>query len=395
MSVQDWVEKDYYKVLGVEKSASADEIKKAYRKLARDLHPDRNRDNHAAEERFKDVSEAYDVLSDTKKRAEYDETRAAFASGRGGGAPFGFGGGGASTGQGVPFDLSDLFGQGGSGGGGVGDIFGSIFTSGRGGRSPGTGPRRGADIESEVTIGFREAVDGVTVPLRMTSEAACDACRGTGAKAGTVPRVCPTCEGTGQATRSAGRFGIAEPCRECRGRGLVVDDPCPTCHGSGRGTKARTMNVRVPAGVADGQRIKLRGKGAPGERGGSAGDLYLSVHVTPDEVFGRSADNLTVTVPVTFTEAALGAEIDVPTLDGSTVRLKLPAGTPNGRTMRVRGKGSARNDGTRGDLLVTIEVQVPQRVDGKAKDALEDFAEATASDDVRADLLARAREGTR
>ncbi len=397
MSVQDWVEKDYYKVLGVDKTASADEIKKAYRKLARDLHPDRNQDNHAAEERFKDVSEAYDVLSDKKKRAEYDETRDMFASGRGGGG-FRFpGGGGTGAGGpgGVPFDLSDLFGQGGTGGGGVGDLFGTIFSSGRGGRSPGTGPRRGADVESEVTIGFRESVDGVTVPLRMTSEAACDACHGTGAKAGTVPRVCPTCEGTGQATRSAGRFGIAEPCRECRGRGLVVDDPCPACHGSGRGKKSRTMNVRVPAGVRDGQRIKLKGKGAPGERGGSAGDLYLTVHVTPDQVFGRSGDNLTVTVPVTFTEAALGSEIEVPTLGGSTVRLKLPAGTPNGRTMRVRGKGSSRKDGTKGDLLVTIEVQVPQRVDGKAKEALEEFADATAGEDVRADLLARARGGAR
>jgi len=400
VSVQDWVDKDFYKILGVKKNASADEIKKAYRKLARDLHPDRNQDNHAAEERFKDVSEAYDVLSDTKKRAEYDETRDMFASGRAGAGSFRFPGGGTGTGGtgGVPFDLSDLLGQTGAGGGtgGVGDLFGTIFGSGRGGsRSPGTGPRRGADIDSEVTIGFHEAVGGVTVPLRMTSEAACDACRGTGAKAGTVPRVCPTCEGTGQSTRSAGRFGIAEPCRECRGRGLVVDDPCPACHGSGRGTKARTMNVRVPAGVRDGQRIKLKGKGAPGERGGSAGDLYLTVHVTPDEVFGRSGDNLTVTVPVTFTEAALGAEIDVPTLTGATVRLKLPPGTPNGRTMRVRGKGSTRKDGTKGDLLVTIEVQVPQRVDGQAKDALEQFAEATAGDDVRADLLARAREGAR
>jgi molecular chaperone DnaJ len=396
MSVQDWVEKDYYKVLGVDKTASADEIKKAYRKLARDLHPDRNQDNHAAEERFKDVSEAYDVLSDKKKRAEYDETRDMFASGRGGGGfrfPGGTGAGGGTGG--VPFDLSDLFGQGGTGGGGVGDLFGTIFSSGRGGRAPGTGPRRGADVESEVTIGFRESVDGVTVPLRMTSEAACDSCHGTGAKAGTVPRVCPTCEGTGQATRSAGRFGIAEPCRECRGRGLVVDDPCPTCHGSGRGKKSRTMNVRVPAGVRDGQRIKLKGKGAPGERGGAAGDLYLTVHVTPDQVFGRSGDNLTITVPVTFTEAALGSEIEVPTLGGSTVRLKLPAGTPNGRTMRVRGKGSTRQDGTKGDLLVTIEVQVPQRVDGKAKEALEQFADATAGEDVRADLIARAHGGAR
>jgi molecular chaperone DnaJ len=395
MSVQDWVEKDYYKTLGVEKTATAEQIKKAYRKLARDLHPDHNKDNKGAEDRFKEVSEAYDVLSDKKKRAEYDETRDLFASGRGGGAPFGFPGGGTGGTGGVPFDLSDLFGQGGGAGGGasVGDLFGTIFSGRTGGRAPGTGPRRGADVESEVTLGFREAVDGVTVPLRMTSAAACDACRGTGARPGTVPRVCPSCEGTGQVSRSAGRFGIAEPCRECRGRGLVVDDPCPTCHGSGRGQKSRTMNVRIPAGVRDGQRIKLKGKGAPGERGGSAGDLYVVVHVTPDQVFGRSGDNLTVTVPVTFTEAALGTEIEVPTITGTTVRLKLPAGTPNGRTMRVRGKGSTRKDGTKGDLLVTVDVQVPQRVDGKAKQALEAFAEATSGEDVRADLLRRAAEG--
>jgi molecular chaperone DnaJ len=399
MSVQDWVDKDFYKVLGVPKTASQDEIKKSYRKLARELHPDRNKDNKGAEERFKDVSEAYDVLSDPKKRAEYDETRDMFAGGRAGGAPFGFGGG--TSGQGVPFDLSDLFGQagGGAGGGaggagGIGDLFGTIFSS-RAGRTPGTGPRRGPDVESEVTLGFREAVDGVTVPLRMTSAAACDACHGTGAKAGTVPRVCPSCEGTGQVSRSAGRFGIAEPCRECRGRGLVVDDPCPVCLGSGRGQKSTTMQVRVPAGVRDGQRIKLKGKGAPGERGGSAGDLYVTVHVTPDTVFGRSGDNLTLTVPVTFTEATLGAEIKVPTLHGPPVTLRLPPGTPNGRTMRVRGRGATRTDGTRGDLLVTIEVQVPQRVDSKAKEALEHFADAMSGEDVRADLMRQAAEAAR
>jgi molecular chaperone DnaJ len=196
-------------------------------------------------------------------------------------------------------------------------------------------------------------------------------------------------------SRSAGRFGIAEPCRECRGRGLVVDDPCPVCLGSGRGQRSTTMNVRVPAGVRDGQRIKLKGKGAPGERGGQGGDLYVTVHVTPDRVFGRSAENLTVTVPVTFTEAALGAQISVPTLGGPPVTVKLPPGTPNGRTLRVRGKGVPRKDGSRGDLLVTVEVTVPQRVDGKAKEALEAFAAATSGDDVRADLMRLAAEAAR
>jgi molecular chaperone DnaJ len=394
MSVQDWVDKDFYKVLGVPKTAGQDEIKKAYRTLARELHPDHNKDNKGAEERFKQVSEAYDVLSDPARRKEYDETRDLF----GGRAPggFGFPGGTGSPTGGVPFDLSDLLNQSGAAGaGGVGDLFGTIFSGRGGGRPPGTGPRRGSDVESQVTLGFREAADGVTVPLRMTSAAACDACHGTGARAGTVPRVCPSCEGTGQVSRSAGRFGIAEPCRECRGRGLVVDDPCPVCLGSGRGQRSTTMNVRVPAGVRDGQRIKLKGKGAPGERGGPAGDLYVTVHVTPDAVFGRSADNLTITVPITFTEAALGAAISVPTLGGAPVTVKLPPGTPNGRTLRVRGKGVPRKDGTRGDLLVSVEVAVPQRIDGKAKQALEAFAEATAGDDVRADLMRAAAESAR
>ncbi len=395
MSMQDWVDKDFYKVLGVPKTASQDEIKKAYRSLARELHPDRNKDNKGAEERFKEVSEAYDVLSDPARRKEYDDTRDLFAGGRGPGG-FSFPGGGGGAGGGVPFDLSDLLNQsGGAGGAGIGDLFGTIFSGRTGGRQPGTGPRRGADVESEVTLGFRETIDGVTVPLRMTSAAACEACHGTGARAGTVPRVCPSCEGTGQVSRSAGRFGIAEPCRECRGRGLVVDDPCPVCLGSGRGQKSTSMQVRVPAGVRDGQRIKLKGKGAPGERGGQPGDLYVTVHVTPDALFGRSADNLTITVPVTFTEAALGAEIAVPTLSGHPVTLKLPAGTPNARTFRVRGKGAPRKDGTRGDLLVTVEVQVPQRVDGKAREALQAFAAATSGDDVRSALLRQAAEEAR
>ncbi len=391
---KDWLEKDFYAELGVSKTATADEIKKSYRKLARELHPDKNPGDKAAEERFKAVSEAYDVLSDDKKRAEYDEARTLFAGGGGAGGGFGFppGGGGGAT----YTDFGDLFGQA-DGGGGLGDLLGNIFNRGRGGArgTQARAPRRGADVESELTLGFDEALDGVTVPLRLTSEGACDSCHGTGAKAGTVPRVCPTCEGTGHTSRNAGGFAFAEPCPECRGRGLVVDDPCPVCLGSGRGQKSTSMQVRVPAGVRDGQRIKLKGKGAPGERGGQPGDLYVTVHVTPDALFGRSADNLTITVPVTFTEAALGAEIAVPTLSGHPVTLKLPAGTPNARTFRVRGKGAPRKDGTRGDLLVTVEVQVPQRVDGKAREALQAFAAATSGDDVRSALLRQAAEEAR
>ena len=207
-----------------------------------------------------------------------------------------------------------------------------------------------------------------------------------------MPRVCPTCDGTGQASKNLGGFALSEPCRECRGRGMVVDDPCTVCSGSGRAMSTRTIQARIPAGVADGQRIKLKGKGAPGERGGPAGDLYVKVHVTQDKVFGRSGDNLTVSVPVTFTEAALGAEIKVPSHRGMPVTVRIPPGTPNGRTFRVKGRGARRrSDGLNGDLLVTVDVVVPPKLNNKAREALESFREATAGDDPRAELLQRAR----
>ncbi|GAB3989951.1 molecular chaperone DnaJ [Actinoallomurus acanthiterrae] len=320
MSTKDFIEKDYYKVLGVPKTATQDEIKKSYRKLARQYHPDANRGDAESEEKFKEISEAYDVLSDEKRRKEYDEARSLFGGARrpGGGAQGGFG-----------FDLGDLFGgsTGGTTGTGerIGDLFGGLFGGGR--RTTTTRrPRRGADVESEVTLTFSEALEGKTVPLRLTSEAACPTCRGTGAKTGTVPRVCPRCEGTGQESRNAGGFAFSEPCRECHGRGLVVDDPCLTCHGSGRAQSTRTIQARIPAGVADGQRIRLKAKGAPGESGGPSGDLYVVVHVTGHKVFGRSGDNLTVMVPVTFPEATLGAEIKAPVLGGQPVTLRIPAG---------------------------------------------------------------------
>jgi molecular chaperone DnaJ len=382
---KDWLEKDFYAILGVGKEASADEIKKKYRTLARELHPDKNPGNAAAEERFKSVSEAYDVLSDAAKRKEYDEARALFASGGMRGGPFPGSGGGYGT-----ADFSDLFGDGGAG---LGDILGNIFTRGRGGtrgQQP-RGPRRGADLESELTLGFDEALAGVTVPLRLSSDAACSTCHGTGAKSGTVPRVCPSCEGSGQTARNAGGFAFAEPCTTCAGRGLVVDDPCTTCRGSGRGVSTRTVQARIPAGVKDGARIRLKGKGAPGERGGAAGDLFVVVHVTPHPVFARSGDNLTVSVPVTYPELALGADITVPTTAG-TVTLKVPAGTAPGRTFRVRGKGAPRSDGTKGDLLITVLVSVPTSLSDEARSALETFAAATAGEDPRAALMAAAAE---
>lgn len=354
MSTKDFVEKDYYKVLGVPKDATEAEIKKAYRKLAREFHPDANKGDATAEERFKEISEANDVLADAKRRKEYDEARA-------------------------------LFGNGGFGGG-LGDVFGGLFNRG-GGAGTRTQPRRGQDIESEVTLSFAEAVEGATVPLRMSSSAACKACSGTGDKNGT-PRVCPTCVGTGQVSRGAGGgFSLTDPCPDCKGRGLIPENPCDVCKGSGRATSSRTMQVRIPAGVSDGQRIRLRGKGAPGERGGPNGDLYVVVHVGTHPVFGRKDDNLTITVPVSYPEAALGGEVKVPTLGGPPVTLKLPPGTPNGRTMRARGKGAVRKDGTRGDLLVTVEVAVPKDLGDKAREALESYREATAGEDPRAELF--------
>jgi molecular chaperone DnaJ len=385
LSTKDFLEKDYYKVLGVSKGATADEIKKSYRKLARKYHPDANKGDSASEERFKEISEAYNVLSDDKRRKEYDEARSLF------------GGGGVrmpGSGGGYNFDLGDLFGgsQGGGGGAGgrLGDLLGGMFG---GGRTTQQRPRRGTDIETETSLSFSDAIDGVTVSLRLAGEGPCKTCMGTGAKAGTIPRVCPTCEGTGAASRNLGNFAFSEPCRTCRGRGLVVDDPCPVCSGSGRAMSTRTIQARIPAGVANGQRIKLKGKGAPGERGGPAGDLYVRVHVAPHPVFGRSGHNLTVTVPVTFPEATLGAEIKVPAHRGMPVSVRIPAGTPNGRTFRVRGKGVRRSDGTMGDLLVTVDVQVPQNINGKAKEALESFQAATTGTDPRDELLRRASAG--
>jgi len=383
LSTKDFLEKDYYKTLGVAKGASADEIKKSYRKLARKYHPDANEGDARAEARFKEISEAYTVLSDEKRRKEYDEARSLFGSGGprmpGSGGTSGYGG----------FDLGDLFGgTTGSAGGRLGDLFSGVFN--RGGTTQQARPRRGADVETETSLSFGDAIEGATVSLRLTGEGPCKVCMGTGAKAGTVPKVCPTCEGTGQGSRNLGSFAFSEPCKTCRGRGLVVDDPCPTCSGSGRAMSTRTIQARIPAGVADGQRIKIAGKGASGERGGPAGDLYVRVHVEPHKVFGRNGHNLTLTVPLTFSEAALGAEIKVPTHHGMPVSLRIPAGTPSGRTFRVRGKGVRRKDGTTGDLLVTVDVQVPTDLNAKAKSALEEFRDATAGSDPRGDLLRQA-----
>ena len=381
MSTKDYVEKDYYAALGVTKSASAEEIKKAYRTLARKHHPDANESSPAAEERFKEISEAYDVLSDDAKRREYDEIRS-YGSGYGGG---GFGPGGAYFGgqdgaQSV--NLGDLFGQ-----GGLGDVLGGMFGQAGGGQRRRT---KGSDLSASVTLGFRDAVHGVTTSLQIRSEAACPTCGGSGAKPGTSPHVCASCGGSGQTVRQQGGFGFAETCRACHGRGSVVDDPCSTCSGMGATMQTRTIQTRIPAGVKDGQTLRLSGKGGPGNQGGPSGDLLVTVNVRKHPLFGRKGAHLTLTLPITFSEAALGATVQVPTLDGDQVSLKIPAGTPSGRTFRVRGRGVPRKDGKAGDLLVTAEVAVPQRVDGKARKLLEDYQTATAGDDPRADLISLA-----
>ena len=373
MSARDWIEKDFYKVLGVPKGSDAAAIKKAYRSLARKHHPDANDGNPSSEAKFKEVSEAYDVLADPAKRREYDEARSLYGSGSGG-VRGGTRNGGAPAGN-FSFDINDLFGRGGAQAGGVGDLFGGLFN--RGGRSAAV---KGEDLESEITVSFAEAAEGVTIPLRLTVSETCATCRGNGAKPGTMPRVCPVCAGTGATSRNLGGFGLAEPCAECRGTGQVVDAKCPTCSGAGRTSVQRTLQIRVPAGVADGQRIRLKGKGQSGVAGGIAGDLLVVVHVRGDRIFARNADNLTLSVPISFVEAALGATVSVPTLGGQPVLLKVPAGTPSGRTFRVRGKGVRRKDGTIGDLLVTVEVAVPSTLSDEARVALEQFAAASPGD---------------
>jgi len=380
VSTKDWIEKDYYKVLGVAKDAKPDDIKKAFRKLARENHPDQNANNPDAEKRFKDISEANSVLSDEKKRKEYDEARSLFGSGG-----FRFPGGGQGP------SMEDLFrnaGGQGAAGGNISDLFGNLFGGTSTRRTSTTrGPRRGQDIEGEATIDFTDAVDGVTVTMQTVSDDACGACSGTGAKSGTLPKVCPTCQGSGMETStSGGVFAVTEPCHECRGRGLIVEEPCPVCGGSGRGRSTKSMQVRIPAGVTDGRRIRIKGKGGAGENGGAPGDLYVLVRVRPHKLFGRNGDNLTLNLPVTFTEAALGADVSVPTLSGQRVTLKIPPGTPNGRTFRVRGKGVHKADGTSGDLLVTVEVQVPNALNDTAKEALESFAAALGESDPRSSL---------
>jgi molecular chaperone DnaJ len=363
---REWFEKDYYKTLGVEQGAGAKEITKAYRKLARDLHPDKNPGNAAAEEQFKEVAAAYDVLGDETKRKEYDEVRAM--------GPMAGMGGRAGQG-GFTFNVDDM------GAGGLGDLFGNMFGRGaqgraRGGAASGVGPRRGADVTAQLTIDFKDAINGISTTLYLTSDAQCSTCNGSGARPGTSPSMCSACGGRGVVDDNQGMFSFSTPCRVCGGQGVRIEHPCPTCRGSGVEQRQREVKTRIPAGVKDGQTIRLKGRGGPGRNGGPAGDLLVELKVMPHPLFGRSGDNLTITVPVTFAEAALGGDIDVPTLDGQRVTLRLKEGTQTGSRHRVKGKGIATKH-HHGDLIVTVNVQVPTKLTDEQRSAIEQLAAAT------------------
>ncbi|WBT08532.1 molecular chaperone DnaJ [Corynebacterium sp. SCR221107] len=380
----EWADKDYYADLGVSKTATEAEIKKAYRKLARENHPDSHPGDKAAEERFKKIAEAYDVVGDEAKRKEYDEFRSMIASGGfrgfgqngGSGFPGGFR---TSGGESFEFDLGDLFGnRSGSGGGhaqegGFGDIFGGIFNRGGNNRGP-SRPQRGADVETDITLEFREAAKGTTIPIQLTGDAPCTTCHGSGSKSGKSSQ-CSYCKGTGFTSENRGAFAFSAPCTHCGGTGKLITDPCDDCRGTGTVRRSRSITVRIPVGVIDGQKVRLAGQGEAGPNGAPAGDLFVNVHVNPDPVFTRNGDDLEVTVPVSFAEAALGDTISVPTLDGP-VRLKIPAGTPNGRVLRVRGRGVPKRGGSAGDLLVKVSVEVPKNLDAAATTALRTYAQA-------------------
>jgi molecular chaperone DnaJ len=371
---REWFEKDYYEILGVASTAPEKDIKRAYKNLARKLHPDQNPGDAVAEERFKEVSGAYDVLGDAEKRKEYDEVRAMVAAGyapggAGGGDPFGdaFGGGN------IRFDVD--------GDAGLGDLLGGLFGRGRGrGQERArSGPQRGRDLETGLHLGFEEAVRGVTSTVRFTAEASCSTCHGSGAAPGTSPERCPQCGGSGSIAVNQGPFSFSQVCPNCGGRGQVIPNPCPTCHGRGVEVRPRTVKVRVPAGVSDGQRIRVKGRGAAGTHGGEPGDLYVVVSVEPHALFGRRGNDLTVRVPLTFAEATLGAEVRVPTLD-APVTIRVKPGTQSGTVLRVANRGVKG-----GALLVTLDVRVPTDLTDEQREAVEKLA-TVFTDDPRAEL---------
>lgn len=370
--------KDYYKILGIDKSAGKAEVKKAYRDLAHKYHPDKNPGNSEAEDRFKEIAEAYEVLSNDKKRADYDSG----AMGAGAGAGFGAGF--------RPEDLggfADSGGQGFSFSGDLGDIF-NIFSGGAGGaRSGRTGRRgqRGNDVEVTVNMSFDDALAGAEVPVTMSRNAACETCKGLGSAPGTLPDTCPTCGGRGSISESQGMFGISRPCPTCGGRGTVIENPCPTCGGVGASRKPKKIRVKIPPGVSDGSRIRFKGKGESGQGGGPQGDLYVVARVEKHPYLGRSDSNITLELPVTFSEATLGTQVEVPTVDGR-VKLKIPAGTQSGRKFRLKGKGAPRLKGRgKGDMIVTVKVIVPVKPGKEEREAIRKLDELE-REDVRAFL---------
>ena len=345
--------RDLYETLGVSRTASPDEIKAAYRKLARQYHPDRNPGDSAAEERFKEMSAAYDVLGDAEKRAQYDRL---------GSRAFGAGDGGATFDAG---DLGNLF--------DLGDLLGGMF----GGRGPGGGrPRaaRGRDLEATVNLSFEDALKGVTAKVPVDMSGPCSTCDGSGAEPGTAPVVCPECRGRGVVSQSQGLFALSQPCPRCHGNGTVVEKPCRTCHGTGRVRETKRYQVRIRPGVSDGTRIRLAGKGEPGFAGGPAGDLYVTTHVTPSQLFDRRGADLVIEVPITYAEAALGATVEVPTPEGPQLSLKVPAGSQDGKLLRMRGHGAPKlNGGGRGDLLARLKLTVPTKLTKAEREAIENL----------------------
>ena len=372
---REWFEKDYYAVLGVTSDAPERDIKKAYKELARKLHPDQNQGDAVAEERFKEVSGAYDVLGDAEKRKAYDEVRRMVASGIG---PGGFSVGGSGPGF-TSFDFSDFADADVSGG--FGDVFSNLF-GGRGcagagarGRRPRGGPQRGRDLETELHLNFDDAARGVTTSVRFTADATCSTCNGSGAAPGTHPIRCDVCHGTGNTSVDQGPFSFSQVCANCAGRGMVITDPCPTCRGRGTEMRPRDVKVRIPAGVADGQRIRIKDRGAAGTHGGPPGDLFVVVHVRAHQQFGRKGNDLTIRRSVPYATAVLGGSLDVPTLNGGPVTIKIPPGTPSGKTFRVPHKGIETKSGE-GALLVTVDVDVPTQLTDAQRRAIEAVAVA-------------------
>ncbi len=355
---------DYYKTLGVDSKAKPEEVKKAYRKLARKYHPDRNPDDKRAEERFKEISQAYDVLGDPEKRKQYDSGTGPFAAGAPGG---GFGG--------FDFDASSM-----------GDILTNLFGGG-GTRRARSRPERGADLEVEVQISFDQAISGAQVPLSVPVGGVCGTCHGTGAKPGTTPKVCPRCEGRGIETRGQGMFSISQPCSRCGGTGTVIENPCPTCHGSGAIRTVKRFRVNIPAGVKERSRIRVPGKGETGLRGGPPGDLYVITHVSHSPVFKRKGDNLEVEVPLTIPEALRGAEVRVPTLSGSKT-LRVRPGTKHGALQRLRGEGPPKlGSKSRGDIQYRFTIDVPEELTPEQQAVVEELSKVF-NGDPRARLFA-------